>query len=539
MDRRARLQNALALMLVAVSASICTVLAMFAAARTFNLSAISLPTSPPPTATIFMTRTPVATSSPAPVLEDSFAVTLDPLIPTETLAPQVTLDPYAADFPPLNLIGDLPPAGDVPEVALEVDLRHAQQWARVTQRVSLKNTARIAWKDVVFAIPIADRDGAFYLDLARVNGQEVPARLDGIMLHVPLPDPVGPSRRVEISFEFRVAVSGVSEETSFPVGNNGVSGGVMRLSEWFPVVVPYDNGVGWRTWRYQPVGDPTVYSAQNVTLAVHADRNVTVVSGGLVEHSGLVWRFRVEGARGVPIFASSDYHLLDSRPGDFPIRGYYLGDDPHAMERAIEHAANAIKLYEPIYGPYPYQDLTIAQNGYRGDMEFSGLVSISSRAFRLQDGEPTNLLAILIAHEVAHQWWYGAVGSDQTREPWLDESLAAYSELLYYDAYLPGGSARRYGVYASRAQPMMLDASIYDFLDTNEYVEGLYPRGVLFLRELNALIGDDAFFAFLRDYRSHYAGKLATAAGFFAILRQHTSADVKPLIQQYFANVNY
>ena len=40
-------------------------------------------------------------------------------------------------------------------------------------------------------------------------------------------------------------------------------------------------------------------------------------------------------------------------------------------------------------------------------------------------------------------------------------------------------------------------------------------------------------------WRDPHEGKLATAAGFFAILRQHTSADVKPLIQQYFAHVDW
>ena len=33
-----------------------------------------------------------------------------------------------------------------------------------------------------------------------------------------------------------------------------------------------------------------------------------------------------------------------------------------------------------------------------------------------------------VAHEVAHQWFYGLVGSDQWREPWLDESLATFAQ---------------------------------------------------------------------------------------------------------------
>ncbi len=493
---------------------------------------------PDPTPTVHLTRTPFPTHTLTPdPADDPAEPTLEGGV-TPTLAPQVTLPVDGPDSSPLHLIGDLPPVNTYPEVALEVDLHAEAQWARVWQRVAVKNTSAVAWKEVVLAIPLAAREGAFRLDAARVDDQKVKATLDGIMLHVPLVKLLGPTHVIQITLDFRVAASGVSAESSFPDGNNGVSGDVLRLGEWFPVIVPYDDGIGWRTWKYQPVGDPMVYPAQNVTLAVVADPGVTVVSGGLQSHSGTVWRFHVDGARGVPIFASAGYHEVDGKAGAYPVRSLYLGDDSTAAQRAIDIATNAISLYEDKYGPYPFKDLTIVQNGYHGDMEYSALVSISSRSYVLVGGAPANLLAIVVAHEVAHQWWYGGVGNDQVREPWLDESLASYSEVLYYQQYMPSGGSSRLASFIRRSRPMTLDSDIYDYIDTSEYVEAIYPRGVLFLRELNALIGDDAFFAFLHHYYDRYQGKLATTADFLSILRQHTSADLKPLLAQYFANPN-
>jgi aminopeptidase N len=32
------------------------------------------------------------------------------------------------------------------------------------------------------------------------------------------------------------------------------------------------------------------------------------------------------------------------------------------------------------------------------------------------------------SHEIGHQWFYGLVGDDQGRDPWLDEGLATYAE---------------------------------------------------------------------------------------------------------------
>ena len=34
------------------------------------------------------------------------------------------------------------------------------------------------------------------------------------------------------------------------------------------------------------------------------------------------------------------------------------------------------------------------------------------------------------SHEVAHEWFYGLVGNDQGRDPWLDEAFATYAEAL-------------------------------------------------------------------------------------------------------------
>jgi aminopeptidase N len=49
------------------------------------------------------------------------------------------------------------------------------------------------------------------------------------------------------------------------------------------------------------------------------------------------------------------------------------------------------------------------------------------------------------------------------------------------------------------------------------------------------LIGDEAFFAFLRDYADTYAGQIVTSDDFFDLLAEHTDADIQPLLDEYFA----
>jgi hypothetical protein len=70
------------------------------------------------------------------------------------------------------------------------------------------------------------------------------------------------------------------------------------------------------------------------------------------------------------------------------------------------------------FGPYPWPSLTVGITpGLSGGIEYPAHV--------MQGPGTTNRT---LPHEVGHQWFYGLVGNDQGRDPWLDEGLATYAE---------------------------------------------------------------------------------------------------------------
>jgi len=81
-----------------------------------------------------------------------------------------------------------------------------------------------------------------------------------------------------------------------------------------------------------------------------------------------------------------------------------------------------------------------------------------------------------------------------------------------------------------------VDASIYDLGSFRPYTDAVYLRGAEFMEDLRVRVGDEAFFAFLKDYAAQMAYKRATAEDFFRILRQHTSADSSDILNSYFQN---
>jgi len=79
-----------------------------------------------------------------------------------------------------------------------------------------------------------------------------------------------------------------------------------------------------------------------------------------------------------------------------------------------------------------------------------------------------------------------------------------------------------------------VDTTIYEPASFRAYVNAVYLNGANFLEALNYRMGDDAFFAFLKDYASRYGRGRATSYDFFAVARQNTTADISDLIAAYF-----
>ena len=105
----------------------------------------------------------------------------------------------------------------------------------------------------------------------------------------------------------------------------------------------------------------------------------------------------------------------------------------------------------------------------------------------------------VIAHEIAHQWWYGLVGDDQYHDPWLDESFASYFEFQedpWEDICLPG---HPYAVVGPDERGIPLDASMKLFnRRTIAYGDVVYGAGPCALETLEGKIGRARMTAFFR-----------------------------------------
>jgi hypothetical protein len=461
-------------------------------------------------------------------------------------AEAASVTPTAAPTPlPRIVVRPLIIDDTTPDVTLDVELFYSEHWMRVRQAVVVENASADAWDEVVFHVPLNWVADIFYLDGAVVTlGDDVKDDYPFLdtydtVLRIPLPRPALPGETVEIELRYRVVIPPVAPTDWPPSGTTGWTLDLIQAGEWYPALVPYRDGEGWYTWTYHPVGDPTVYPLVDYHLNVTTGEGVTVASGGFTGREGNTWQYEVKGGRGIAFLASERYEMVEQEAGDVVVRSFYLAEHDLAGQAALNIAIEALALFSELYGPYPYADLTVAENGFFGGMEYSALASISDSVYYTYRGEPPSVLHALVAHEIAHQWWYGAVGNDQVNEPWLDESLAFYSESLYFERYLPDLTEWWWVKRVDQYHPYgAVDVTIYDYDYSSDFILLMYGQAARFIRYLRHLMGDEAFFAFLQDYYTTYSGQIVTASDFFETVRRHTDQDLTPLLEQYFTNLD-
>ena len=143
--------------------------------------------------------------------------------------------------------------------------------------------------------------------------------------------------------------------------------------------------------------------------------------------------------------------------------------------------------------------------------------------------------------KLAHQWWYGLVGNDIYRQPWLDEALAQYSGIVYAEDVAGAGVAaadwerevlRRYrGALSDGDLPAGL--GIADYPNFNVYYRTVYGKGAVFLHTLRAQLGDDVFFGALRLYYQRRRYQVGTTQDMLDAFEAASRQDLKPLFQQW------
>lgn len=108
------------------------------------------------------------------------------------------------------------------------------------------------------------------------------------------------------------------------------------------------------------------------------------------------------------------------------IFSFYTPAQKEIWKNSIVNAKEAIHHYSSLVGEYPYNVVSVVQGpaSFGGGMEYPTITVLSPV-------EDSRSLDYIIAHEVGHNWFYGILGSNERKYPWMDEGVNSYYESKY------------------------------------------------------------------------------------------------------------
>ena len=226
-----------------------------------------------------------------------------------------------------------------------------------------------------------------------------------------------------MSFSFLLNREYLGIRPAKPIWLTGIS--------WYRLMTPNPAG---RFLSRQQWCEHLIYELADFRVEIQLVPNGTwpvIAAPVLSEQSGSTFRYQKNAARNFTWSASPDYQVLPAYAQNTLVLGYIFNEHTAAGQDAVEYIRQALEAYNVMFGYYPLECMTIIESDFPDGMEYDGLFFSEPIIFHLLfRRHPQAVLCALSAHETAHQWWYRVVSNNQALEPWMDEALCTYSELI-------------------------------------------------------------------------------------------------------------
>ena len=357
--------------------------------------------------------------------------------------------------------------------------------------------------------------GNMKINACSQEDKEIPFEIcgeDQNILQITLLEEVFPNERVCVKIDFTLQLASV-------VARTGINSKTVNLGNFYPILCGYDNG--FYECVYYGVGDPFFSDVADYTVVLTMPSEYVVATSGkqtsLAQNGNTKTVISsIKNARSFAMVLSREFKTISLVCGGTEVVYYYYQDQDPSL--SLKYAVDALNLFNEKFGKYPYETYSVVQTAFvQGGMEYPALTYISDNVTGTAYGE-------VIVHETAHQWWQTVVGNNEIEYGFLDEGLAEYSVVLFFENYpeygvksktLISSAEQTYKVFCSvvdrlegKVNSVML-RPLKDFNSEYEYVNLAYIKPCIMYDTLRKTIGDEKFFKGLKRYYEQYAFKNA------------------------------
>jgi aminopeptidase N len=290
-----------------------------------------------------------------------------------------------------------------------------------------------------------------------------------------------------------------SASTWFPVNDHprdkatydieaSVPAGLAALSNGVPG--PTQTAAGWTTWRW----------SERVPMASYL---ATIVIGN--------YRVRTGTHNGKPMVTAVARSL--------PAGG--------AAEDSIARTGEIADFLATKFGPYPveaYGGVVVDEERIRFALETQSRPVYGNVFFSAGAND------VVVAHELAHQWFGNSVSLQSWNDIWLNEGFASYAEWLWqeHDDHI-----RVQDSFAAEYATMDWSRPAADPGRSGLFGRAVYKRGALAVHALRLTVGDAAFFRILKTWTAEKRNGNGSTADLLALSERVSGKKLRSLFDAW------
>ncbi len=288
--------------------------------------------------------------------------------------------------------------------------------------------------------------------------------------------PLNPGESIVISTPFKIKLP------SYLLSRLGHNEQAYYITQWYPKPAVYDKN-GWNYFSYLDKGEYySEFGSFDVTITL-PENYVVGATGELVDGANeLSWlenksketmalsefpkdldfpsssstlktlHYKQDNIHDFAWFADKRWHVLKGEV-ELPQSkkkvttwSFFTNAEAELWRKAPEYISRTLRYMSDWVGEYPYSSCTAVDiTDASGDgMEYPMITTIGSY------GDPFEL-DITIVHEVQHNWFYGILGSNERKHPWMDEGITNFYETRYvYTEYANDSAKQLETIYSYR-----------------------------------------------------------------------------------------
>lgn len=292
--------------------------------------------------------------------------------------------------------------------------------------------------------------------------------------------------------------------------------------------------------RWFPANNHPLDKASFRTRLTTPRNRLGVANGRLVKRRGTprrtttVWKQPAPMAAYLATVAIGRYRLDRARMGDTP---YLAVADPDLPGRTLrllrERTRRARDFMVNVAGEYPFG----ATGGIADPSRVGYALETQTRPYY-----PSLPSRDLVVHEIAHEWFGNSVSLAEWDEIWLNEGFATYMEWLFVERRGTGRHAgprvervfdRLYAAHGAGDTAFWNPPPADPGSPERMFSESIYTRAGMALQVLREEIGNQSFFALLRDWAAMNRYGNVTTDDLRGLIELHNSGSVPPLFEQW------